>query len=64
MVYPADQRSENRFQPEESFVLSVCGYGRIYKLYAHSNRFNDFPELIVYVYAQRNKSALNKRIEN
>lgn len=37
--------------------------GYIYKLYAHSNRFNDFSELIVYVYAYRNKNALNKRIE-
>lgn len=32
-------------------LWNPSGCGCIYKLYAHSNRFNDFPELIVYVYA-------------
>lgn len=31
--------------------MKIRRVGCIYKLYAHSNHFNDFSELIVYVYA-------------
>lgn len=49
MVYTVDQRNEKLFQKGIRLWNPSVGY--IYKLYAHSNRFNDFSELIVYVYA-------------